>query len=90
MKAASEGTEVTAQDTTTTTQQITQGQIKVWVYNAQNATPEIKRLNALATQHNIPIATVTETLTPATATFQDWQAAQLLALERALHQATGK
>jgi zinc/manganese transport system substrate-binding protein len=38
MKAISEGTEVSAQDTITTEQQITGHQIKVWVYNSQNAT----------------------------------------------------
>ena len=34
--------------------------------------------------------TVTETLAPANATFQDWQVTQLQGIEDALHQATGK
>ena len=33
---------------------------------------------------------VTETLSPASATFQDWQVAQLQALQAALAKATGK
>jgi zinc/manganese transport system substrate-binding protein len=36
------------------------------------------------------VATVTETLTPAGASFQQWQVTQLKALISALHQGTGK
>ena len=90
MKANSEGTEVTAQDTITAQDQMTRHQIKVWIYNSQNATPEIQQLNALARANHIPIATITETLTPATATFEQWQVAQLERIESALHQATGR
>jgi zinc/manganese transport system substrate-binding protein len=36
------------------------------------------------------VTTVTETLTPAGATFQDWQTRQLQDIEQALAQATGK
>ncbi|MBV8712620.1 MAG: zinc ABC transporter substrate-binding protein [Solirubrobacterales bacterium] len=90
MKAISEGTEVSAQDTITTQEQMTRHQIKVWIYNPQNATPQIQRLNALARAGHIPIATVTETLFPATASFEQWQVAQLQNLERALHEATGR
>ena len=90
MKAISEGTEVTAQDTITTERQLTAHQVKVWVYNSQNVTPGIQRLNALARAAHIPIATVTETLSPATDSFQQWQVAQLSRLEAALHQATGR
>ena len=90
MKAISEGTEVSAQDTITTQQQIARHQIKVWVYNSQNATPAIQRLNALARANHIPIATVTETLSPQNDTFEQWQVAQLEGIERALHEATGR
>ena len=81
MNANSEGTEVSAQDTITTQNQITRHQIEVWIYNAQNATPQIQRLNALARANHIPIVTITETLTPANATFEQWQTAQLERLE---------
>ena len=90
MKATSEGTEVTAQDTITAQNQITRHQIKVWIYNSQNATPEIQQLNALARANHIPIATITETLAPATGTFEQWQVDQLERIERALHDATGR
>ena len=90
MKAVSEGTEVSAADAVTAQQQIERHQIKVWVYNSQNATPQIQRLNALAAAHGIPVATVTETLSPVGATFEQWQVAQLRALAQALHEATGR
>jgi zinc/manganese transport system substrate-binding protein len=90
MKAISEGTDVTAQDAITTRQQISAHQIKVWIYNAQNATPDVQRLTELARAAQIPVATVTETLSPASYTFEQWQAAQLEGIARALQQATGR
>jgi zinc/manganese transport system substrate-binding protein len=90
MKAISEGTEVTAQDTATAERQITRRQIRVWIYNSQNATPEIQRLNSLARSHGIPIATITETLSPPQDSFQQWQVAQLGRIEQALREATGR
>ncbi len=90
MKAISEGTEVTAQDTETTQRQITDHQIKVWVYNSQNVTPAVQRLTAMARARHIPIATVTETLSPGSDDFQQWQVAQLLGIAAALHRATGR
>jgi len=90
LKATSEGTEVSAQDTLTVQRQLSAGQVKVWIYNAQNATPEIQRLNALARSKHIPIATITETLSPAHATFEAWQTSQLQRIAAALHQATGR
>jgi zinc/manganese transport system substrate-binding protein len=90
MKAISEGTELSARDISTAEAQITEHRLKVWVYNSQNATPEIVHLNALARRAGIPIATITETLSPATASFQGWQAAQLRQLARALRTATGR
>jgi zinc/manganese transport system substrate-binding protein len=89
MKAVTEGTEVTAQDTVTAQRQITSRLIKVWIYNSQNATPVIQRLNALARRARIPITTITETMTPPTSTFQAWQVAQLRRLDLALRHATG-
>jgi zinc/manganese transport system substrate-binding protein len=90
MRAISEGAEVTAQDTATAQRQITDHQLKVWVYNSQNETPEIGQLNALARTHGIPIATVTETLSPASASFEQWQVRQLQGIEAALARATGR
>jgi zinc/manganese transport system substrate-binding protein len=90
LKAISEGTEVSAQDTLTVQRQLSQHEIKVWIYNSQNATPEIQRLNALARSEQIPVATITETLSPANSSFEQWQVAQLQRIAQALHQATGR
>ncbi len=90
MKAISEGTEVSAQDTVATQNELARHQIEVWIYNSQNATPQVQRLTALARANRIPVVAITETLTPATATFERWQVAQLERIERALHEATGR
>jgi zinc/manganese transport system substrate-binding protein len=90
MKAVSEGTELAAQDKVTAERQITSHSIKVWIYNSQNATPDIEELNALARVNGIPIATITETLQPPTASFEQWQSAQLEGLAKALREGTGR
>src|SRR5207244_4903114 len=87
LRAISEGTEPTAADKATIDHQITSHEIKVYVYNSQNATPDVQRQIEEAKAAGIPISTITETLVPATATFQAWQVAQLKALATALHQA---
>jgi zinc/manganese transport system substrate-binding protein len=89
LKAISEGTDPTAQDKATIDAQIRGKQIKVYVYNSQNATPDVQAQADAAKAAGIPVTTITETLTPAGASFQDWQVTQLTALERALAQATG-
>ena len=90
MKSVSEGTDVSAQDTITAERQISAHQIKVWIYNSQNATPLIQHLNSLARSARIPIATITETLDPATYSFQQWQVSQLQRIQAALRTATGR
>ena len=89
-KAIAEGTEVSAQDKQTVDRQASDRQIDVWVFNSQNVTPDVQRVGELARGANIPIATVTETLSPASDSFQQWQVAELEGLERALHKATGR
>jgi len=90
LKAISEGAEPTAADKTTIDRQIARGQIKVWVYNSQNSTPDVKRITDAARKQGIRVATITETLVPASASFQEWQSHQLQALAAALAQATGR
>jgi zinc/manganese transport system substrate-binding protein len=90
LTAISEGSDPTAQDKATIDAQIKNKQIKVYVYNSQNATPDIQAQVNEAKAAGIPVTTITETLTPAGASFQDWQVAQLGALKQALGQATGK
>ena len=90
MKSVSEGDEPTAEDKAAFDQQVTKKLIKVFIYNQQNATPDTDALKAKAQQEGIPIVAITETLDPATDSFQVWQSAQLQALEQALAQPTGR
>jgi zinc/manganese transport system substrate-binding protein len=90
LKATSEGTDPSAADKATIDNQINQKKIAVYVFNSQNSTPDIAAQVTAAKKHNIPVTAVTETLSPAGATFQQWQTAELQTLAAALHQATGK
>ena len=89
-KAIAEGTDISAKDKQTVDSQAQKRLIKVWVFNSQNATPDVQQINAIAKKQHIPIATVTETLSPASLNFEQWQVAQLRGLIKALHQATGR
>jgi zinc/manganese transport system substrate-binding protein len=89
-KAIAEGTDVTAQDKRTVDEQAEDKRIRVWVFNSQNVTPDVQRVNDIARARRIPIATVTETLSPANDSFQEWQSTQLEALMGALRAATGR
>ena len=62
--------------------------IAVYVYNSQNATPDIQAQIDEAKAQGIPVTTITETMTPASASWQQWQTAQLSALRAALALAT--
>ncbi|HEV3266345.1 MAG TPA: zinc ABC transporter substrate-binding protein [Acidimicrobiales bacterium] len=89
LRAISEGTEVTAADKQTIDAQIQQHQIKIYVYNSQNVTPDVQaQLQEVKAAH-IPYATITESLQPASSTYQAWQTRQLLGIQSALAQATG-
>jgi len=90
LKAISEGTEPTAADRQAIDRQIARKEIKVWVYNSQNSTPDVARITEAARKRGIPVTTITETLSPESASFQSWQVDELNALAAALHRATGR
>jgi zinc/manganese transport system substrate-binding protein len=89
MDGVSEGTEPTPSEKATADEQIADHQIELWVYNSQNATPDVKRLNEAAAAAGIPIATVTETMTPAGASFEQWMVRELRGIEAALAKGAG-
>src|SRR5581483_7098661 len=89
LDAVSDGNEPTARDKATVDHQVTGREIKVFVSNAQNSTPDVAALVDKARAAGIPVVTVTETLAPRGTPFQDWQAAQLESLADALARATG-
>jgi zinc/manganese transport system substrate-binding protein len=82
--AIAEGNDPTRADKATVDEQIADRKIKVFVYNSQNTTPDVKRLVDAARRAHIPVTTVTETLEPEHATFQAWQSRELQALLDAL------
>jgi zinc/manganese transport system substrate-binding protein len=84
LTAISQGTDPTAADKAAIDQQIKERRIKVYVYNSQNATPDVQAQIAEARSAGIPVTSITETMTPATATWEQWQTAQLVALRDAL------
>lgn len=88
LDAVSEGTDPTPADKATTESQIADHRIEVWVYNNQNATPDVQRLNDAAKAAGIPIAIVTETMTPEGASFQAWQSRELEGLAAAIAKAS--
>jgi zinc/manganese transport system substrate-binding protein len=89
LDAVSEGTEPSPSDKATADRQIADREIDLWVYNSQNATPDVQRLNDAAEAAAIPIATVTETLTPEGASFQSWMVRELRGIEVALGRGGG-
>jgi len=89
-KAVAEGTDVSAADKQTVDTQAQSRQIRGWVYNRHNVTPDVQRVNQLARAAHVALTTVTETLSPASASFEQWQAAELRSLQQALQRATGK
>jgi zinc/manganese transport system substrate-binding protein len=89
LDSVSEGGDPTVADKTTVDGQIKNRLIKVFVYNSQNATPDIQTLVTEAKGQGIPVTTITET-PRAGSSFQVWEVAQLTSMKDALAQGTGK
>jgi zinc/manganese transport system substrate-binding protein len=88
LRAISEGTEVSAADKQTIDNQISHHLIKIYVYNSQNVTPDVRAQLTAAKAAHIPVATITETLSPPTASFEAWQIRQLKGIRDALARAS--
>jgi zinc/manganese transport system substrate-binding protein len=87
LDAISEGNDPSASDKVTVDRQLRNREVAVFVYNRQNATPDVQRLVDEARDENIPVVALTETPVPAGASFQDWQTGQLHALASGLAEA---
>ena len=85
MQAVAEGNDPPASSVVAFEQQVRQKQITVLVYNVQTITNVTNTIKQLASGQNIPIVGVSETIQPADASLQEWQTAQLLALQNALN-----
>lgn len=67
-------------------QQISSKSIRALIYNTQTEGGLPTGMRTLADQAGIPVVDITETLTPAGSSFQDWQIRQLQSLATALGQ----
>ncbi|TMD01863.1 MAG: ABC transporter substrate-binding protein [Chloroflexi bacterium] len=85
MDAVAEGNDPPTSSVVEFQNQITGKQVKVLIYNVQTATAVTTNVRHLAQANDIPVVGVSETLQPETVTFQDWQLAQLIAIENALN-----
>jgi len=84
-EAVAEGNDPPASSIVTFQNQLKSGQVKVLVYNQQTTTPLTENMKKLATDQNIPVIGMTETVQPPDMLFQDWMDAQIVSLENALN-----
>lgn len=84
MQAVAEGNDPPAQTVGAFHDQLANRQVKILVYNVQTSTNITDDLKRLAVANSIPVVGVSETLQPGSASFQDWQDAQLIQLQNAL------
>lgn len=84
MQAVSEGNDPPAQSIVQFQQQLQSGKVKVLVYNSQTVTPITQEIESIATQSNVTLVAITETVIPPTASFQDWMNSELVILQNAL------
>lgn len=84
LNAIGEGNDPTTAAKATVDRQIRDREIKVLVFNGQNATPDVKRLVDAARAKRIPVVRITETMTPTRSSFQAWQVHELEGLRAAL------
>lgn len=87
LKAVSEGSDVSAKDKQAIDSQIRNREIRIYVYNDQNTTPDVQVQLQECRRVGIPVVPISETLVPASATFQVWQSRQLESILSALEQA---
>jgi zinc/manganese transport system substrate-binding protein len=84
MKAVEEGTDPAPADVAAERDLFTGKVVRVLLYNSQVISPTTTAIHDLAVQQGIPIVGVAETIPPGFQTYQEWQLAQLTALEQAL------
>lgn len=85
MQAVSEGNDPPAATVTEFNQQLQSKAVTVLVYNEQTATDVTTNMRQLASQQNIPVVGVTETIQPPDTSFQLWMVGELNDLQNALN-----
>lgn len=86
MDAVAEGNDPPSASVATFQQQLESGNVSVLVYNAQTVTPLTQQMKSIATQYNVSIVGVTETIQPPDVSFQTWMEGELLQLQNGLNQ----
>ncbi|MBV8528167.1 MAG: zinc ABC transporter substrate-binding protein, partial [Candidatus Dormibacteraeota bacterium] len=84
MQAVAEGNDPPADTVTEFQQQLQNKEATVLVFNEQTATDVTTNLKQIATQQNIPVVGVTETIQPPDTSFQLWMVGELNDLQNAL------
>ncbi|MDA4115415.1 MAG: zinc ABC transporter substrate-binding protein [Thaumarchaeota archaeon] len=87
MQAVAEGNDPSAQDVATMQNLMMEGNtsVRVLVYNQQTVTPLTQTIKALASQYQIPVIGVTETIQPPNYSFQAWMQGEVASLQNALN-----
>ena len=83
-QAVEDGTDPSAADTLAMERLLTHHNIDVLLYNVQTVTPVTTQMRAFAQKNGVPIVGVSETLPADASTYQQWQRAQLTALQHGL------
>jgi zinc/manganese transport system substrate-binding protein len=84
MEAIAEGNDPPDASVVTFQCQLESGHVRVLVFNAQTVTPITTNMKVIAQENNVSVMSVTETIVPPTATFQEWMGGELNALYVAL------
>lgn len=85
MEAVAEGNDPPAASVAQFQNQLESGNVTLLVYNEQTVTPLTQQMKQMATQYNVTIVGVTETIQPQDVPFQVWMNAELLGLENGLN-----
>lgn len=83
-KSIEDGTDPAPADVAAESDLLTSKRVRVLLYNSQVGSPITTQIHDLAVANGIPVVGVSETIPAGEADFQDWQLAQLNALEQAL------
>jgi len=89
-RAIEDGEDPGPGDTSAMEQLFTKHQVDVLLYNVQTVTPVTTQIRSLAERSGIGVVGVSETMPLTDTTYQQWQLAQLTALDHALQGATSK
>jgi zinc/manganese transport system substrate-binding protein len=88
MEAVADGNDPSPQSIIQFQQQLQSGNVSVLVYNEQTISPLTQSMKTLASENNVTVVGVTETIQPPDVSFQDWMNAELITLQNGLNAKT--